>query len=356
MASSARSRTRGEAWTRGSTNRWSPPASNDHWTSSTISSRSFEQVDEADQPHVLARHIHQTVLRSLQAVSGEGAEARPGKPSARPAGRPRWPRSRPSATAAGAHECRQVTRSHSEIDGATQDSPVRCGSSRPIRLMSRPSVSELRSELESADEVDLLCAFVKWHGLRVLEPELRRLKERGAPFRVITTTYMGATERAALDRLVREFGAEVKIQYDAARTRLHAKAWCFGATPASTRPTSARRTCLGPPCSTAWSGTCACPAWHAEPDREVHGHVRHLLERPPLRDSTTPSGTATGSTTHSPKPRGVASTTASPSRCRGWKFVPIPTSKRCWRRSTSSERCTTVTATLLWLPPEQGRR
>ena len=38
---------------------------------------------------------------------------------------------------------------------------------------------------------------------------------------------MGATERAALDRLVREFGAEVKIQYDALRTRLHAKAWLF---------------------------------------------------------------------------------------------------------------------------------
>jgi superfamily II DNA or RNA helicase len=38
---------------------------------------------------------------------------------------------------------------------------------------------------------------------------------------------MGATERAALDRLVRELGADVRIQYDAARTRLHAKAWMF---------------------------------------------------------------------------------------------------------------------------------
>lgn len=65
------------------------------------------------------------------------------------------------------------------------------------------------------------------HGLRLLEPELRRLRERRAPLRVITTTYMGATERAALDRLVRERGAEVKVQYDAARTRLHAKAWMF---------------------------------------------------------------------------------------------------------------------------------
>ncbi|VEG28557.1 DUF3427 domain-containing protein [Actinomyces howellii] len=87
--------------------------------------------------------------------------------------------------------------------------------------------SELRAELASADQVDLLCAFVKWNGLRLLENELRSLKMRGARLRVITTTYMGATERRALDRLIREFGAEVKIQYDSERTRLHAKSWYF---------------------------------------------------------------------------------------------------------------------------------
>ena len=87
--------------------------------------------------------------------------------------------------------------------------------------------SELRAEVDTADGVDLLCAFVKWHGLRVLEPQLARLRERSAPFRVITTTYMGATDRSALDRLVRDFGAEVKVQYDILRTRLHAKAWLF---------------------------------------------------------------------------------------------------------------------------------
>ena len=32
--------------------------------------------------------------------------------------------------------------------------------------------SELRAELDSCDEVDLLCAFVKWYGLRLLDPEL----------------------------------------------------------------------------------------------------------------------------------------------------------------------------------------
>ena len=86
---------------------------------------------------------------------------------------------------------------------------------------------EIRSELDTADHVDLLCAFVKWYGLRVIEPQLLDLARRGVPLRVITTTYMGATERLALDRLVANFGAEVKIQYDSVRTRLHAKAWLF---------------------------------------------------------------------------------------------------------------------------------
>ena len=87
--------------------------------------------------------------------------------------------------------------------------------------------TQIQAEFASADEVDLLCAFVKWHGLRLLERDLAEARVRGAPLRVITTTYMGATERRALDRLVIEFGAEVKVQYDALRTRLHAKAWLF---------------------------------------------------------------------------------------------------------------------------------
>lgn len=86
---------------------------------------------------------------------------------------------------------------------------------------------ELRAELATADRVDLLCAFVKWHGLRVLESALHTARERGVPIRVITTTYIGATERRALDRLVQEFDAEVKVNYELRSTRLHAKAWLF---------------------------------------------------------------------------------------------------------------------------------
>jgi superfamily II DNA or RNA helicase/HKD family nuclease len=91
-----------------------------------------------------------------------------------------------------------------------------------------PSLAaELKAEIDSADSIDLLCAFVMWRGLRLLERPLTQARAASIPIRVVTTTYIGGTEREALDRLVREFGAQVKVQYDAARTRLHAKAWFF---------------------------------------------------------------------------------------------------------------------------------
>ncbi len=91
-----------------------------------------------------------------------------------------------------------------------------------------PSLAaELAAEIDSSNSVDLLCAFVKWHGLRLLEQPLARRRDRDCQLRVLTTTYVGATERMALDRLVREYGADVRINYETRSTRLHAKAWLF---------------------------------------------------------------------------------------------------------------------------------
>ena len=87
--------------------------------------------------------------------------------------------------------------------------------------------NELALEMESADEVDLLCAFVKFTGVTVLAPQFELLAERGITPRVLTTTYMGATDRRALDVLVRDYGAHVKVRFEKASTRLHAKAWLF---------------------------------------------------------------------------------------------------------------------------------
>jgi superfamily II DNA or RNA helicase len=86
--------------------------------------------------------------------------------------------------------------------------------------------AELRTELLSADRVDLICAFIVWSGIRIVLDELKHVRQRGVPVRVITTTYTGITDPRALDELVR-LGAEVKVSYDTRMTRLHAKAWLF---------------------------------------------------------------------------------------------------------------------------------
>ena len=89
----------------------------------------------------------------------------------------------------------------------------------------QPSIGhELNKELTSADDVDLLCSFVMNTGLNVLEKNLASVVTRGGKVRVLTTTYMGATQKKALDRLVK-LGAEVRVSYDGTTTRLHAKSW-----------------------------------------------------------------------------------------------------------------------------------
>ena len=62
--------------------------------------------------------------------------------------------------------------------------------------------SELRAELATADSVDLICAFVLWAGVRHLRDALGAdVVSRGGRIRVITTTYMGTTEKRAVDEL-----------------------------------------------------------------------------------------------------------------------------------------------------------
>lgn len=89
----------------------------------------------------------------------------------------------------------------------------------------QPSIgSQLVSEFQSATHVDLICAFVIYSGVSTMLDELRQLVERGGKLRVITTTYMGATERKALEALA-DVGAQLRVAFDALRTKLHAKAW-----------------------------------------------------------------------------------------------------------------------------------
>ncbi|HEX4776145.1 MAG TPA: phospholipase D-like domain-containing protein, partial [Acidimicrobiia bacterium] len=87
-------------------------------------------------------------------------------------------------------------------------------------------VHELRAEVDSADAIDVVMAFVRWSGIRPFVEVLRRHCEAGKPLRVVTTTYTNSTEPRALEELV-SLGADVKVSYDTTSTRLHAKAWVF---------------------------------------------------------------------------------------------------------------------------------
>ena len=88
---------------------------------------------------------------------------------------------------------------------------------------------ELAREIASADRIDIIIAFITMGGIRRIREELELFARRGAGLRlrVLTTTFTGTTELAALDLLARLPGAAVKVSFDTHRTRLHAKAWLF---------------------------------------------------------------------------------------------------------------------------------
>ncbi|MGW7065839.1 DUF3427 domain-containing protein [Streptomyces sp. NPDC054855] len=184
-------------------------------------------VGDESVPHVLSRHVASTVQRVLHGIPPEER----------------------------VHAANHILNSISTLDGAREWVELVAEGPRQLLALARqeapgvfairpatplsdaglitnspddPSLGfELRAELATADRVDLLCAFVKWHGLRVIEKSLEAARDRQVPIRVLTTTYIGATDRSALDRLVNEFNAEVKVNYETRSTRLHAKAWLF---------------------------------------------------------------------------------------------------------------------------------
>ena len=86
--------------------------------------------------------------------------------------------------------------------------------------------TQLALEIRSADRIDLLSAFVRFAGIRLIRREIEEFLLRGGEMRVIASVYTGSTEKRALDELV-GLGAKVKVSYETSQTRLHAKAWLF---------------------------------------------------------------------------------------------------------------------------------
>ncbi|GLX80734.1 DUF3427 domain-containing protein [Thalassotalea eurytherma] len=107
------------------------------------------------------------------------------------------------------------------LTGLTQ-SELFCGSNAGLSLE-----SELKREIKSSDTIYWLVSFIKWAGIRIFRNELEEFTRSGKQLKIITTSYMGATDAKAVEFLASLPNTEVKLSYNTKRERLHAKSYLF---------------------------------------------------------------------------------------------------------------------------------
>lgn len=195
----------------------------------TASIIQFESVEDSLLPDYLTRSLHEHILRRLSGIRGREERYKTANKVLH-------------TLLEGAESTEDLIESIFIDQEANLLSEIRPAASGKQRLP-RPRVplkfsclftgatgspqlgKELELEFETADRIDLLVSFIKNSGLNLIIGAIQRFVERGGKLRVITTTYMGASDPTAIERLSKLANTEVKVSYDTRSSRLHAKAY-----------------------------------------------------------------------------------------------------------------------------------
>ncbi|MCL4841278.1 MAG: DUF3427 domain-containing protein [Bryobacteraceae bacterium] len=185
-------------------------------------------LEENDCPDYLARHLIQQIRSALQCVSAENRKERQIDLANSLLGfltSQREDRIEPDPIHPSGDILRALYR------GASAPEPPSTplsATSLLMNAMDEPRLGfELEREMATSDRVLMVVSFIQWRGWQRLKPAFHELASRGAPIRLLTTTYIGATDFRAIQELSRLPNVETKISLDGRRRRLHAKACLF---------------------------------------------------------------------------------------------------------------------------------
>ncbi len=193
--------------------------------------KATDALDSAEAPAVLAEYVAEAVRQSLEEI-GDGAPEKQVALVNRMIG---------LLGQAG----KDVIAPAEQLTALLGEQDPRIASGKSARELPRPETSvamsslftgaahepamfaELKKEIASADRIDMLVSFIRFSGLRLILEELTEFTQRGGILRIITTSYMGATEVKAVEALSKLPNTSIRVSYDTKRTRLHAKTYVF---------------------------------------------------------------------------------------------------------------------------------
>ena len=202
--------------------------------------KSIAPIDTAEASKVLAQYLAGVVQKGLDnlADNGEGISAQVGLVN-------KIVHVVESATQETDFAAMGVEDSGQQLLALLRESDPRLAVGKTAADLTRPDTSiaqsslftgaihepqmytELKKEIVSADRIDMLVSFIKWSGLRLIIDDLREFTQHGGELRIITTSYMGATDVKAIEELRALLNTQIKVSYDTKRTRLHAKTYVF---------------------------------------------------------------------------------------------------------------------------------